>query len=132
MNPLTIALAALSFFIGMFGYVLTYYWLRPVIGYRKVKNRLAKDMMVSEKDLKKKSTQADNVLSAFKPKWKAHAAALTAVYEERLPDWYKLTLSRRGESPTEAAKHLMALVNIKDPRHAAKRMAAIKTSMKLE
>jgi len=126
MNPLIIV-AAISFFVGMFGYVLFVFWLRPVAGYRKVKRRLAKDLNADGS-----SVYSKEALTALKSDWKQHAAAVTVVFEERLPDWYKLTLTRRGESPRDAAKHLMALANIQNPQHAAKRIAEIKACLKLK
>ena len=131
MNPLIIV-AAISFFIGMFGYVLFIFWLRPVAGYRKVKRRLAKDLNGGEPDADGKPVYSKEALKALKPVWKQHAAAVTAVFEERLPDWYKLTLTRRGESPMDAAKHLMALANIQNPQHAAKRIAEIKACLNVK
>ena len=131
MNPLIIV-AALSFFVGMFGYVLIYFWLRPVIGYRKVKGRLVKDLNAHVYAPGGDAADAKHNLKARKAVWKKHAAAMTAVYEERLPDWYKLTLVRRGESPMDAAKHLLALANIQHPDHAAKRVDQIKSSLKMK
>ncbi len=128
MNPLIIG-ALISFFIGMFGYVLVVFWLRPVAGYRNVKRRLAKDLNAGERDKEGKPVYSKEALKALKPVWKQHAAAVTAVYEERLPDWYKLTLKRRGESPMDAAKHLMALANIQNPQHAANRIAEIRACL---
>jgi hypothetical protein len=131
MNPLIIV-AAISFFVGMFGYVLFVFWLRPVTGYRKVKRRLVKDLNAGEVKADEKSAYSRDSLRARKSAWKQHAAAMTAVYEERLPDWYKLTLTRRGESPRDAAKHLMALANIQNPQHAAKRIAEIKACLNVK
>ena len=130
MNPL-IPVAGLSFFVGMFGYVLIYFWLRPVIGYRNVKRRLVKDLnaITYPQDGQPQASKQD--LKSRKAVWKKHASAVTAVYEERLPDWYKLTLTRRGESPMDAAKHLLALANIQNPQHAAKRIAQIKGSLQI-
>ncbi len=130
MNPLIIV-AAISFFVGMFGYVLFVFWLRPVAGYRKVKRRLARDLNGGEHDADGTSAYSKEALRALKPAWKKHAAAVTVVYEERLPDWYKLTLTRRDESPMDAAKHLMALANIKNSQHAAKRIAEIKACLNM-
>ena len=126
MNPLIIV-AAISFFIGMFGYILFVFWLRPVAGYARVKRRIARDLQAD--DTPAPSKQAGQ---ARKTLWKQHAAAVTAVYEERLPDWYKLTLQRREESPAEAAKHLLALANTQNPEHAAKRRDAIKAALKFK
>jgi len=131
MNPLIIV-AAISFFVGMFGYVLVYFWLRPVGGYLKVKRRVAKDLSTGLRYTEETSESSQQALIALRPVWKQHAAAVTKVYEEQLPDWYKLTLTRRGESPMDAAKHLLALANIHNPLHAAKRMAAIKACFKLK
>ena len=132
MNPIILLVAGLSFFVGMFGYVLIYFWLRPVIGYRKVKHRLVKDLNAITYPEEGQPQVPEQDLKTRKAVLKKHASAVTAVYEERLPDWYKLTLTRRGESPMDAAKHLMALANIQNPQHAAKRIAQIKASLQIK
>ena len=126
MNPLIIV-AAISFFVGMFGYVLFVFWLRPVAGYSKVKRQLAKDLNAANTLVNSKPA-----LKTGTANWKKHAAAVIRMYDERLPDWYKLTLDRRGESPTDAAKHLLSLANTQNPQHAAKRMAEIKACLKIK
>jgi hypothetical protein len=133
MNPLIIV-ALISFFVGMFGYVLVVFWVRPVAAYSKLKRNLAKDLKTTQSLPGQNGSPlySHETLKALKPVWKKHAAAVSSVYEEKLPDWYKMVLKRRGESPPDAAKHLLALGNMQDPQHAAKRMAQIKDSLKMK
>ena len=91
MNPIILLVAGLSFFVGMFGYVLIYFWLRPVIGYRKVKHRLIKDLnaitypeegqpQVPEQDLK--TRKADASLLKYNKCWgkKGNSFKVTNVF----------------------------------------------------
>jgi hypothetical protein len=59
------------------------------------------------------------------------AAALTACFNDTLPYWYRLVLKNRGERPLEAAKHLMALANVKRPRDAERRVEAVRRALRL-
>ena len=59
------------------------------------------------------------------------AARLADCYNNTLPQWYQLLLANRDESPESAVADLMALANVKDRRHAPKRIAKIKAALRL-
>jgi hypothetical protein len=54
---------------------------------------------------------------------------LSDCYDNDIPVWYKIILNRRQESPHEAAKHLIDLVNIQDNSHVLKRLEKAKTAL---
>jgi hypothetical protein len=54
---------------------------------------------------------------------------LSDCYDHEIPVWYKIVLNRRRESPHEAAKQLIDLVNIQDGSHALKRLEKAKNAL---
>jgi hypothetical protein len=55
-----------------------------------------------------------------------NSVELSASYNGNLPNWYKILLNSRGESPIDASKHLMILSNTSNYDHAEKHIEKIK------
>ncbi|MDL1963543.1 MAG: hypothetical protein LWW98_04230, partial [Deltaproteobacteria bacterium] len=56
---------------------------------------------------------------------------LSASYNENLPNWYKMFLDSRGESPIDASKHLIILSNTSNYDHMEKHIEEIKNYLKI-
>ena len=124
-SPVGIA-AILSFFIGSFGYVIARMWVHPLGRYRLLKSRVRTLLDAAE------SLSAESGAPALPDKEiRTTAAKLADCYNKTLPQWYQLMLSNRNESPDSAVADLMALANVKDRRHAAKRIANIRLALKI-
>ena len=122
-SPVGIA-AILSFFIGSFGYVIVRMWIQPMWQYRRLKARARTLLDVVD------ALPEDAGASLFPGKdIRQVAAQLTDCYNKTLPQWYQLMLSNRNESPTDAVADLMALANVKDRRHANKRIPGARTAL---
>jgi hypothetical protein len=122
-SPVGIA-AIVSFFIGSFVYVIARMWVQPLLKYRLLKSRV-RVMMEAAENL------PDDGAAAFSGKEiRKTAAGLTDCYKI-LPQWYQLVLSNRAESPDKAVADLMALANVKDWRHAPKRIAGVKAALRI-
>jgi len=111
--------ALASCLLGCFGYVLARLVMRPVLGYRSLKRRIRRGLEKRDGT----AAQADQ--------FRTWADRLTNYHQETLPRWYRLSLQRRDESPREAARHLMALSNTRNPDHAARRAAKVCRALKL-
>lgn len=123
----------LSFLIGTFGYILTIFWLRPMLRYRSIKRRVMADIekhdrLISDKPADIASKNRKDLNRIFR----THAAAMNTCYQEDLPDWYRLLLTRREESPAEAAKHLLALSNVKNAYDRQQRIQKVKQALNLK
>jgi hypothetical protein len=118
-NPIVWA-AGLSFCIGAFGYVLFGRMLWPLWRYRRIKGRIQRVLDTVGGEM----TQQRIALREC-------AGALTVCHNDRLPYWYRLVLQNRGESPLEAAGHLMTLANVKRPQDAKRRMDAVRRALGL-
>ena len=122
-SPVGIA-AILSFFISSFGYVIVRMWIQPMWQYRRLKARV-RALLEAVEDLPENAGA-----SAFPGKdIRQVAARLTDCYNKTLPQWYQLMLSNRNESPTDAVADLMSLANVKDRRHANKRITGVRTAL---
>jgi hypothetical protein len=132
MNSIYVALA-LSFLSGMMGYIIIYFWLRPIGQYKKQKHSLKNVLDLFESLLDryeiqtwKETTALDLLQSARKA-----ATVMAEVYTTKLPYWYKLVLGRRGEAPIKATGPILALANIRHPEHARIRLRQVRKALQI-
>ena len=132
MNSMHMALA-LSFLIGMMGYIIIHFWLRPIGQYKKQKHSLKKvldrfESHLDQHDIQtwKETTALDLLQSARKA-----ATVMVEVYTTKLPYWYKLVLGRRGEAPIKATGPILALANIRHPEHARIRLQQVRKALQI-
>ena len=130
MNPMLFA-AAISFIIGMLGYIIARFWVRPIGHYNRQKSSLKSELEHFETLLNrydqqtwKKSSAKNRLQSARKA-----ASRMVDVYTSELPYWYKLVLGRRGESPLNATAPILALANIRHPEHARIRLQQVRKAL---
>ncbi|MFZ5569989.1 MAG: hypothetical protein ACOZF0_06270 [Thermodesulfobacteriota bacterium] len=132
MNTLYLSVAG-CFLLGSGGYVLFHFWLRPIWRYRSIKHQVVRDIAAYLNSISDEiegvfvSTSANEKIAAIRH----HAAALTDCYREALPDWYRVLLNSRGESPEDAAKHLFGLSNTRNYEHARSRVGKIRHTLKI-
>ena len=115
----------IGFVAGSFGYILSRFWIRPLMRYGSIKRQIATALAAAATadETKKERPHAAALRQA--------AATLTDCYNDTLPQWYKLALANRGESPPEAARHLMTLADTRNAGHAADRIATVKAHLKI-
>jgi hypothetical protein len=129
MEPIYIA-ASSCFFMSAFGYVIYQFWMRPVLRYRWLKKD-ARVNIISYLDTINGNNEADEAMAnndATENKIKIVrklSGDLNNCFNEELPQWYKLLLQRREESPVDASKHMMVLSNTRDYAHARNRAEKI-------
>ena len=112
---------AVGFVAGSFGYILARFWFRPLLAYAAIKRKIAAALADAGKNQGLPDAAA----------LRRHAAALSDCYSDTLPNWYKLALVNREESPVEAARHLMSLAGTRDPGHVADRMKQVRKHLRL-
>ena len=126
--------AIISFVLGSLGYIIIQFWIRPILGYRKIKNKVALTIKYYYNS-KNNEDIGEKIKSQIK-EWnkanKENSVELSASYNENLPNWYKMLLDSRGESPIDASKHLMTLSNIRNYDHMEKHMKEIKNYLKIK
>ena len=126
--------AIISFVAGAFGYIIIQLWIRPISGYRKIKNKVALTIKYYSKS--KNNKNIDKKIELQMKEWnkanKQSSVELSASYNEILPNWYKMLLDSRGESPIDASKHLMILSNTRNYDHMEKHIEKIKNYLKIE
>jgi hypothetical protein len=123
MDMVLIGGIAVGLVMGSFGYVLVRFGVRPVLVYRRLKQRLAAivNTAVTEKAL---TNDARDALGRM-------AMELQDLLDEVLPVWYTLALKKREEQPRDAVRHLQALVNCREPAAIRQRAAAVRQSLRL-
>lgn len=125
--------AALSFILGVMGYIIIRFWLLPILRYRKTKGRIALDLK-SYLNTVPDGVKHENLQDGMRERMKANrvaSAELSSAYTNDLPSWFKILLKSRGESPIDASQHLMVLSNTRNPEHAKKRVEKIKECLRI-
>jgi hypothetical protein len=126
--------AIISFISGSFGYIILQFWIRPILGYRKIKNKVALTIKYyyKSKDDKDIGEKIKSQMKEWSKANRQNSVELSASYNENLPNWYKMLLDSRGESPIDASRHLMVLSNIRNYDHAEKHIEGIKKYLKIK
>ena len=126
--------AIISFVAGAFGYIIIQFWIRPISGYQKIKNKVTLTIKYYSKS--KDNDFIDKKIKSQMKKWnkanRQSSVELSASYNENLPNWYKMLLDSRGESPIDASKHLMILSNTSNYDHMEKHIEEIKNYLKIK
>jgi hypothetical protein len=132
MEPIYIV-AFSSFILGILGYIITQFWVRPILRYRRIKHRITYELKGYTE-----SQNEDDEKRAVKKQTNGNAERirrqcidLTDCFQYDLPYWYKLLLESRNESPLDACEHLLALANIRNPEHVGKRLEKAKRDLKI-
>jgi len=126
MEPIYIY-ALSCFLLGAFGYVIYQFGMRPVLRYRRLKKDTSKKI-ASYLDTINGSSEEMPDDDATKNKIKIIRTLsddLNTCFNEELPQWYRLLLKRREESPVDAAKHMMVLSSTRNYSHARNRAVRI-------
>ncbi len=126
--------AIISFISGSFGYIILQFWIRPILGYKKIKNKVALTIKYyyKSKDDKDIGEKIKSQMKEWSKANRQNSVELSASYNENLPNWYKMLLDSRGESPIDASRHLMVLSNIRNYDHAEKHIEGIKKYLKIK
>lgn len=123
MNPIILG-AAVGFVIGLAGFIIVQFWIRPIMGYRKIKTKVQSLLSeISEGGVRDEQKRTS---------LRKLSAELSKSHNDLLPSWYRIRLQSRRESPPEACGHLMALANTKSADHAGSRVDKLKESLNIE
>jgi hypothetical protein len=122
-----VAGALFGFVVGTTGYIIFRFWLLPIREYRRLKSAIKMELkdVTNSISENKRDPQKKNRLKSMRK----NILDLSDCYDNDIPVWYKIILNRRQESPHEAAKHLIDLVNIQDNSHVLKRLEKAKTAL---
>jgi len=109
--------------LGSFGYVLVRFWARPVLTYRRLKQRLARLLATAARDQALSVETRDTL--------RRSALELQDMIDDMLPLWYTLALQKKEEQPADAVRHLQSLANCKEPAAISQRVAAVQNCLRL-
>jgi len=126
--------AIISFASGFLGYIIIQFWIRPILGYQRIKNKVALTIKYYNKS--KNNEDVGKKINLQMKDWvkanRQNSVELSASYNENLPNWYKMLLDSRGEFPIDASKHLMILSNTRNYGHMEKHIKEIKNYLKIK
>jgi hypothetical protein len=125
--------AVLGFVIGVFGYIVVRYWIRPVSAYGRIKRRIAKAvddhlLQVAEEEAKNRKKAA----AGSQKQLRKLAQELTDAFHHELPLWYRIRLRSRGEQPPDAAAGLMKLSGTRQIEPARRGAENIRKQLQLK
>lgn len=126
--------AIISFISGALGYIIVQLWIRPILGYQRIKNKVA--LIIKYYNNSKNNEDIDKKIKPQMKDWikvnRQNSVELSESYNGNLPVWYKILLKSRGESPIDASKHLMILSNTRNYDHMEKHIKEIKNYLKIK
>lgn len=122
--------ALIAVVTGTLGYFLTTFWMKPIIRYRELRNKILSDLIFYAQVV-----NADGLNERMKKLYEERiesnrrlSAELTTCFLE-LPRWYKWWLRHGGQLPERAATDLIGFSNTTDYEAAAKRVERIKAAL---
>jgi hypothetical protein len=131
LSGIHLAGAVLGFVIGVFGYIIVRYWIRPVSAYGRLKRRIARavdEHLLAVEDGGRKSSVT---VAGSQKELRKLAQELTDAFHHELPSWYRIRLRARGEQPPDAAAGLMKLSGSRQGEPARKRAKDIRELLQL-
>jgi hypothetical protein len=122
----------LSVGAGAVGYLITEFWMQPVLRYRDIRHAVISDLVffANAIDATGMGDHLQRRQGDRKDSNRRHAAELRTCYY-RLPSWYRLLLRKKGEDPLAASRHLMGLSNTSDYEHADRNVVGIRRALRL-
>lgn len=130
MDQLWIAL--LTIVITAIGYLVTNFWIGPILRYRNLKNQIASDLVffANAIQLQKLDGSIREDTLARKDANRRRAADLAAINND-LPTWYQWWLRKRDEDPKVASSELIGLSNESDLAEAKERITNVKKYLRI-
>lgn len=125
--------AVLGFVIGVFGFIIVRYWIRPVSAYVRLKRRVA-DAVEAHLSIMPADAGSDDAAGVKESRMRLRKLSqeLTDTFHHDLPHWYRIRLRARGELPPEAAADLMKLSGAKQVAPARKGAVKIQKHLRIE
>ncbi len=126
-NLLTVSL---SIFAGAIGYLVTTFYIRPILQYHELRMKIFADFIFYAQ-VEIEDGLNDRLKALYEERIKSNrrnSGDLAALLNE-LPSWYKWWLYRQGQDPEEASRLLIGYSNATEYDGAAKRMKAIKKAL---
>lgn len=114
----------IGFSVGVTIYCVAAFWIKPIGRYRKAKKQIAADLPAFLQNISDglDTNRKKGKIFNRKKRIRRNGAYLNDLYNDDLPYWYKLVLTRRKENPAEAAGHLLRLTNTTNKEHARQRI----------
>jgi len=127
--------ASASFVIGLLGYIVVRFWIKPIVRYTTTKRKLNHELTRYLAQISETAgTEKKKVKNRSKPALRGarkYTMTLSSCYGEEIPYWYRLLLDSREESPTEALGLLTNLSKIRDEEQIKGRIAHARKKMGL-
>lgn len=133
-SSLLIAIGA-SFVVGMTGYIIVWFWIKPIVRYTITKRRIFRRLnsylaaVENTGNVDKKAFHKKNPLLKDARKF---TMALANCYNDDIPYWYRLLLDSRQESPDEALGLISHLSKLKGQDNIRAQINKVKLKLGLK
>lgn len=131
MDPIYVA-ALGSFLLGAMGYVIVMFWIRPISRYKKTRKKISTDISQCRSLLSQSIDIKGNTIKQQLKSLRKNCSDLVYIYNDDIPNWYRLMLTSRKESPADASGPAMKLSTPSNHEHAIKSLDEIKTHLLLK
>jgi len=129
MNFLFLA-ALIGFCMGAAGYIIIRFWVLPIGRYHQIKKKIS--VLFSRIETADLNEKGSRISSEHSEICRKHSIALTDIFYDDLPEWYRLVLAHhRKEFPVEASRDLLTLSNTQHPDHVRTRIDKIRQYLNL-
>ena len=127
--------AGASFVIGLLGYIVVRFWIKPIVRYtstkRKLNHELTRYLANMSETAGSEKKKAQNRGKPALRNARKYTMNLVSYYGEEIPYCNRLLLDSRGESPTEALGLLTNLSKIRDQEQIKNRIDRARKKMGL-
>ncbi len=111
--------AGASFVIGVAGYIIVRFWIKPIARYtaakRKVNRELKRYLAHIDKTTGSKTKTASQKDNPALRNARKGTMTLATCYSDEIPYWYRLLLDSREESPADALGLISHLSKLREP-----------------
>ena len=117
---------------GAAGYMITTFWVQPILRYRELKYQAASELMFFANAVEAEKLDGTPRPDSAERKQSNRrcAAALLSIYSE-LPFWYRKWLAYREENPIAASAELFHLSNTDSREEVKTCQANVRTALRL-
>ncbi len=125
--------ALTGFILGSFGFTMVKFVIKPILKYKRLKRKIISHLKTYLNNIHGENDDpvVKDVIDGSARALRESSSELNDSYEYILPNWYKVLLKSRGESPPDASKHLMLLSSTLEYKHAQNRTEKIKQTLGL-
>jgi len=127
-----ILILILSLALGGCGYLITTFWMAPMLRYLQIRHSVTSDLVFFANVIDSTNLNENLIIKHEKGTevFRKHAAEMIASFSQ-LPIWYRVILWIKNENPIEASRNLIGLSNSNNWRDAVPCIQILKKKLRI-